>query len=354
MRILFVISSTGIGGEQRVASILTNQFIEKKNSVDILTFEKSDKAFKFNSDINFISIKNSKGVFKNINRIRQIRKLIKKGDYDVIIGFAVIPSILCSLANIGLNFPVVVCERNDPDVYSKKWKFIRSIAYKFAKGAVFQTTEAMDYFSGKYFKKRIVIHNPINIAELPTIEGESKRNVIVNTARLTSAKNHKLLIKAFSRIAKDFEDYKLEIYGDGPLRESLLDLINELGLNKRIVLYEATPNVLEKIKYSQIFVLTSNNEGFPNSLAEAMAMGIPSISTNCRIGGPKEMIVNDKNGLLININDLEGLENAFRKVIVNKELRDTFSKESFKIRNKLDSKVIGSRWIEFLNTLVKN
>jgi len=351
MKILFVISSIGIGGEQRVASILTNYFIEKGSLVDIVAFEKNTKAFNFNEKININLVKNSKGITKNINRIVKIRQLIKNGNYDIVIGFAVIPSILCSIANIGLNTPVVVCERNDPDVYPKYWKIIRGWAYNFAQGAVFQTTDAMNYFDRKYFKKRIVIHNPIELDNLPRLTHGSKSKVIVNTGRLALAKNHELLIQAFSKIAKDFDEYILEIYGDGPLKESLLDLVNELGMRKRIVLHEATPDVLEKIKESEIFVLSSNNEGFPNSLAEAMAMGIPCISTNCRIGGPKEMIVNNKNGLLIDVNDLEGLENAIRKLIVNQEFRDTISKESYKIREKLDSEIIGSNWMGFLNNL---
>ncbi|MFP3490956.1 glycosyltransferase, partial [Staphylococcus sp. SIMBA_130] len=77
-----------------------------------------------------------------------------------------------------------------------------------------------------------------------------------------------------------------------------------------MTLHEATPDVLEKIKKSEVFVLSSNNEGFPNSLAEAMSMGIACISTNRRIGGPKDMIENNKNGLLIDVNNLRDLKVA--------------------------------------------
>lgn len=352
MRILFVISSIGIGGEQRVASILTNYFIEKDNSVDIVTFKKDEKGFKYNEKIKVFLLNKGKGITKNLKRISKIRKLIKRGNYDVIIGFAVIPSIICSIANIGMDYPVIVCERNDPDIYPRIWKLIRSIAYKFATGAVFQTTDAKEYFRKDLFKKSIVIPNPIELSKMPELQCVSKRKVIVNTSRLTPAKNHELLIKAFSNIATDFPDYKLEIYGDGPLRNRLIDIINELDLSDRIVLHKATPDVLEKIKNSEIFVLPSNHEGFPNSLAEAMAMGIACISTDCRIGGPKDMIENNKNGLLINVNDTNNLEKALRKLINDNNFREQISKEAYKIKYKLESQKICAMWVEFLNTFI--
>ncbi|EGI2115021.1 glycosyltransferase family 4 protein, partial [Listeria monocytogenes] len=120
MKILFVISSIGIGGEQRVASILTDHFIKQGHIVDILTFKRNEKSFEFNSKINITCIKEKQGIFKNFNRVKEIRRFSRQGNYDIVIGFAVIPSILCSFANIGLKSPVVICERNDPASYSRK------------------------------------------------------------------------------------------------------------------------------------------------------------------------------------------------------------------------------------------
>ncbi len=351
MRILFVISSTGIGGEQRVASILTNKFIEMGHSVDILTFRKVDKSFAFNEMIPIMEVNPKRYIPKNINRIIKIRSSIKRGDYNVIIGFAVIPSILCSLAGIGLDCPVVVCERNDPDIYPKKWKLVREVAYKFAQGAVFQTKQASEYFGSRFSFYRTVIQNPLELTKVPLGTSENRRKVIVNTSRLTTAKNHHLLIKAFSKVCRDFPDYKLEIYGDGPLKGSLEDYISCLGLTNRINLYDATPNVLEQIKDSELFILTSNHEGFPNSLAEAMAVGIPSISTDCRIGGPRDMINNGKNGLLVEVDDLSGLERSIRKLLGSEELRRQLSLNSVNIRTQLDANNIVREWISFIGSM---
>ncbi|MEH7214277.1 glycosyltransferase [Priestia megaterium] len=353
MKILFVISSTGIGGEQRVASILTDYFVKKGHLVDILTFKEGEKSFSFNNDIKIKCIENKKRMFNNLNRIIKIRKASKQGKYDIVIGFAIIPSVLCSLANIGLKSSVVVCERNDPSVYSKLWKFVRSIAYQFAKGAVFQTTDAKNFFGGNYFKNSTIIHNPLELSRIPDRYLKERKKAIVNTARLTSAKNQKLLIQAFANVHQEFEEYNLEIYGDGPLKEDLLLLIRELKLDRKVKLFEATPNVLQYIKDCEVFVLSSNNEGFPNSLAEAMAMGLPCISTNCRIGGPKEMITNYENGILVEVNDLKAMENALRSVLSDEKMRKNLGDNAYDLRKKLEYSHIGDIWINFLEKIKK-
>lgn len=353
MRILFVISSIGIGGEQRVASILTNSFINRGINVDIATFIKNDKSYKFNNEINFIEIENV-NFGKIINRIINIRNIIKTSNYDIIIGFAIIPSVLCSIAAIGFRIPVVVCERNDPKVYPILWRFVRYFVYKLAYAAIFQTKDASEYFNKKFFKLRCIIKNPIDTSNYPDSSSKNREDIIVSTSRLTPAKNHTLLIKAFSKVLERFPEFILKIYGDGFLKDSLIELRDSLGLNDKVIFVQATPNVLIEIRNYKIFILSSNNEGFPNSLAEAMALGIPSISTDCRIGGPKDMIINEINGLLVPVNDEDALINAITKLIIDKEMYERISKSSSNIKKELSVNIISDKWIDFLNIVIES
>jgi len=314
MNILFVISSISIGGEQRVASIITKFLTDNGHTVDMITFKIDKKKIQFDSDINMIHLQ-KKRYFDNISRISSLRKYIIKNKYDIVIGFAIIPSILCSLAAARTTTPVVVCERNDPKNYRLTWKIIRRLSYKLAYAAVFQTRDALDYFGDNFFKLSKIIPNPIIKSNLPIRDDQNINYKIVNTARLVKVKNHKMLIEAFSKISSKFPEHTLHIYGDGPLKKDLSELVNSLGFKDKVFLHDADPNVLEKIKNSSLFVLTSNNEGFPNSLAEALAIGIPSISTDCRIGGPKDMIEDNKNGFLIPIGDVEALAKVMEKVL---------------------------------------
>ena len=119
---------------------------------------------------------------------------------------------------------------------------------------------------------------------------------IVAVGRLEAQKNYPLLIKAFYLISNEFKDYIVEIYGEGQERSELSKLINELNLNNRVLLMGRHSDVHERIKDASLYVLSSDYEGMPNALMEAMALGLPCIATNCSGGGPKTLITNEVNG----------------------------------------------------------
>lgn len=351
MKILLVIASMGIGGEQRAASTITDYLVKMGNFVSVLTFDASnEKQIDFNSNIEKIIIDKSK---RNIYRLTSIRMVIKSSKPDIVIGFAVIPSILCSLSSIGLNVPVVVCERNDPEIYSYLWKAIRSFAYKFAVGAVFQTNDASLCFSNKYFKSRIVIPNPIR-SDIKNYRKpiETRNKVIVNTSRLTKAKNQNLIINAFAKLHDRYNDYHLELYGDGDCRDDLQQLINDKGLESCVTIHKATTNIFAEIANDKIFILASSHEGFPNSLAEAMALGLSVISVDCRIGGPKDMIEDGVNGRLIPVNDQDAFVKALEDLLSNEDNCKKMGRQAMKIADRLSVDNIGQRWESYLRKVI--
>ena len=352
MQILLVISSMGIGGEQRAASIITDYLVKQGNHVTVLTFDASQKTkIPFNPSIPILVIDKSKS---NIYRLKSIRKEIYQKAYDVIVGFAVIPSVLCALSAIGSNIPVIVCERNDPDVYPKLWKFVRSVAYKFAAGAVFQTNDASQYFSNQYFRNRVVIPNPVRTDIKKYRKAVKDRDpIIVNTSRLTEAKNQIQIIQAFSKISNIYPNYTLDLYGDGVCGEKIRSLINELNLAEKVHLHHAQNNIFSQISNSQIFVLASAHEGYPNSLAEARALGIAPISVNCRIGGPKDMIENGINGILIPLNDEKSMIEAMQYLISNEIERNRISENAMKLADKLCISNIGKQWSDFIQEIIE-
>ena len=345
MKILFVISSLQVGGEQRVLSILSDQLVRKNHEVDICVLSKKvEKQFALNRNVH-VNYLNINGVLKNFVRVVSIRKQARREKYDVVIGFAVIPSILCSFATIGVA-PAVVCERNDPMIYSTLLKFVRSVAYRFCAGAVFQTNDASECFPT--IKRRAIIHNPLNTSAIPERCTGTRNMRIVNTSRLVPQKNHKMLIDAFRMIATKHPEYSLVIYGDGPEKSNLQQYITDISLGDRIHILPARTDILDVIREDSVFVLSSNHEGFPNSLAEALAMGIPSISTDCRIGGPREMIEDGVNGYLVKAGDTQELSEKLDILLSDSAVRESFSKNGYAIRHKLESGIIAEKWISFL------
>ena len=153
-----------------------------------------------------------------------------------------------------------------------------------------------------------------------------------------------------SNLAK--EGYDLAIYGEGPEKNHLETYIKQLGLSNNVTLAGRKENVLELINNASMFVMSSDYEGMPNALIEAMCMGMPVISTDCPSGGPKQ-IINSTNGILVPVGDSEKLSQAMR-LLTNEKLATEMANEAYKIRKELTDESIFEKWIQFLIARGKN
>lgn len=289
MRILFTTGCMNKGGAERVVANLANAFA-KDNDVSIVITINDAPKYDLNKKIILASL--DEGIVghnlitKNIKRIKNLKRFIRNFKPDIIVSFLPEPSYRVLFLSMFNKIPVIVSVRNDPKIEYKSFKsrLIMKLLYPLAKGFVFQTKEAQEYFSSKIQSKSIVIPNPVDKRFLEkNCEGQ-RSNTIVTVGRLEEQKNHELLINAFSKITNEIPEYKLIIYGEGSLRERLEQQIKNLKLEEKVLLPGVEKNIEEKIYNARLFVLSSNYEGMPNALMEAMALGIPSISTDCPCG----------------------------------------------------------------------
>ena len=153
-------------------------------------------------------------------------------------------------------------------------------------------------------------------------------------ARLDHQKNHKLLFKALELIDSAL-DWELELAGDGPLLEELKDYIRAKSYEKKVKFIGFSSKVDELYRNADIFVLTSNWEGFPMTTIEAMKHSLPIIITN--VGGSAEAVIEDFNGFIIEHNDHKKLSICLSKLIKSVELRREFGKNSYLMYQKLFS-----------------
>lgn len=355
MKILFCIGNLSKGGAERVASNLCNYLI-KENEVTIITTigEKSeyilDEKIKIKCLENEDTDKNF--IIKNIERIRKLQKIVKTEKPDIIISFLPEPSYRILFFKIfNRKLKIIVSVRNDPKIEykSKINRLVMKMLYPLANGFVFQTEEAKEYFSKKIQYKSIIIPNPIKEEFICEAYTGKREKIIVAVGRLEEQKNHKMLIEAFSKLPEEFKEYKLIIYGEGSLRNKLEEQINELKLNDRVLLPGQINNIKEKIYKASLFVLSSNYEGMPNALMEAMALGIPCISTDCPCGGPKFLIKNKENGYLIDTNDTENLYKMMEEILKTDQTR--ISQNANKITIKLNPKNINKKWKEYIKEI---
>lgn len=345
------ISTTG--GAERVMTVLCNEFANRNKDVTLIVQESMEKAYPLDDRVKMVNtpVRLRIPALRFIIRLFKLRTQLKKCKPDVIISFMTEMNIATLLMSIGLKVPVIVSERIDPRVKKGIKAFVRKLVYPLAKGYVFQTENAMNYFSESIREKSTVIANPLP-NNLPVKTEYEPTYEIISVGRLESQKNHEMLIKSFYDFKKTHKQYKLKIYGTGSYYEKLNCLINEFALNDSVSLMGSIPEIADRLKNSDIFVLSSDFEGMPNSLAEAMAIGLPCISTDCPCGGPAYLIQNMENGILIPVNDKNELTKALCLLAGNRELAYKLGNKAKEIREKLSVNIIVDKWLEFCEKIV--
>ncbi len=350
-KVLFVMNRLGKGGAERVATLIANELYKKKYEIKFISYNNIEDTYKIDKHIKCekLEIKSRNKIIRKIKRIINLRKKIKEYKPDIIIAFEYFVNMQTILASLGLNIKVIISERNDPNKTGNKIgiKQLRSLLYKFSDILVCQTEEAKLYFHEKIRKKTVIIPNPI-MPELPKrCEGKRKKE-IVTFCRISKQKNLKMMIDAFEMLTKDFPDYKLVIYGEGPEKDRIEEYIQEKGLNNKITLKGFAQDVHKKIVNSSMYVSSSDYEGISNSMIEAMGIGLPTICTDCPCGGARMMIEDGINGMLIPVGDTKKLYQSMKKIIDEPELAEKLSKNSIKINKRLNQNKITKMWLELI------
>lgn len=284
-----------------------------------------------------------------IVRFKTLRSIWKEYKPDVILSFLGKNNLMAIATAAFLPAKVAVSVRGEPSM-EYEGRLMRALAkrmFAYADGVILQTRRACGFFPKAVQRKSVILKNPINPAFIGKAE-EQRGNMIVAAGRLDENKNHAMLIHAFARIAGEYPEMRLVICGEGELRHKLEQLVSDKGLCGRVDLPGSIDNVAEMIGRARIFALTSNTEGMPNSVIEAMALGTPVISTDCPCGGPAEIIRNEENGMLVPVGDAYALADAMRKILSDKELEQKLSKNARSIADELAPEKVDREWEEYL------
>ncbi len=348
MKFGFIISKSSHGGGERMQQMLLQEFIKRGHDIVIFTWEDSILNEFTNSLERIILKRQNNKIYQFIYELAKINKELKLLNLDCLIVFGTNESgIIASYFSKTYTISTLRVDPRFPP--NKKIKHIsRLLLMYLCNGIIFQTAKVRNYFPQKIRRKSIIIPNPVLDDDLPNIK-EQKNKSIVAIGRLSEEKNFSMLINAFANLNPD--DYALYIYGDGPLKSDLQNLINLLGMQKRIFLEGHVERVIDKIADAKIFVLTSNYEGMPNALIEAMAMGIACISTNFPSGAAEFLIEDGMNGLLIPVNDQNRLEESISMLINDTSFLNKIGNNAFEIRNKLNKENIIKQWLDYIQSI---
>ena len=356
--IVFTCDSMESGGAERVIANLANEMALNNISVTIIGVSSIDDTKSFyhlNDGVSYLTLANgSHERIHFLKRLILLRKVIKNIHPDVVIAFLPHVIIYTVFALLFSGIPCVVSERNNPYIDPKGFflKWLRNVSFGLATGCVFQTKEAMQYYSYKVGQKSTIIKNPITLFANPRTKTNPVDNVVLSVGRLTPQKNFKCLIKAFSIFNnKCKNNYLLRIYGEGPLKDDLINYCTELNVLESVDFRGNCLNWHEKEVNDTMFVLSSDYEGMPNALAEAMALGIPSISTDCPTGGSRELINDGTNGYLVPTNDPIALSE--KMIILAKQKSSIFFDSTRVLIDDYSVSAITSQWLSYIKGLSK-
>ena len=340
--IVFYIGSLSRGGAERVIVNLAEFFFSQGYQVTIVTkmkekteYEVSEGIHRILADIEGEEI--SSGRIKNLyRRIYKLRNIFKQIQPDCIVSFIGKNNFMSIAASRGLHIPVIVSVRSAPDrEYAGRInKLLVSVLFGMAEGVVLQTTQARAFFRKGIQKKSVILPNPLNPNFVKEPFTGKRKKEIVWVGRMDENKNPRMLLEAFHHIYKQHEDWKVIYYGDGEQKEQLEELCIRYHLQDKVRFAGKVDGVENLIDKASVFCLTSRVEGMPNALLEAMALGVVPISTDCPCGGPRDLIRNGINGILIPVDDIDALAQALDELLSDENKRNHMSAEAYKILEK--------------------
>ena len=355
MKLVLVIPSITAGGAERVMSILANYWADQNWAITLLTLDDGSAPPFFPLDSRIVQrplhlFADSRHPFaaiaNNLKRLIVLRRAIAREAPDAVISFLDTTNVLTLLASRGLGIPIVVSERVDLSSQPIKWAWdrLRRWAYGYAARIVILTERAREALPPSLQARCRVIPNPVLPPAEPREPATSKLTPqILAMGRLSAQKGFDVLLDAFASVRPGFPDWRLVIVGEGSLRQALETRSAEPDLAGSVSLPGQTGTPANAFRQSDLFVLSSRFEGFPNALCEAMAAGLPVIASDCPTG-PREIIQDGKNGLLVPTDNVAALAEAMARLMADSRLRNTLGREARDITQRYGLTAIASLW----------
>ena len=363
-KVLFHLNCFEQGGAERVVSNLVNQLVKQDYEIIAATEWQGEVEFRLDERVQRVHVglrkedEKKNRMFKIWLRFKYLRDLIKKEQPDVVISFTRRPNYRALISAMGTGIPVIPAVRQDPKSYynSLADKLLIPVLYRMAAGCVFQTMEQGTYFPASLQKKSRIILNPVNHKYLNVPKPEKREKTVVQSGRLVDFKNQAMLFKAFLKVHEKHPDYDLKLYGgdsfDGT-KEKLEAIIKENEAGDYIRLMGPSDSLEKELPRASVYAFSSDYEGMPNALLEAMTLGLPVAATDCPCGGPRTVIEHEKNGLLLPVRDEKAMTDAINRLIENREFEERLGDNARKISERINEDAVLAQWKEYIEEVIK-
>lgn len=364
-KIVFHLNCLERGGAERVVTNLSGQFAAHGYEVYIATEWQGEDEYETDPRVKRVHVgltdrqEKDNRVKKFTDRISNLRNFLKEVRPDIVIAFARKANYRALTATIGMNIPVLISVRINPigyyDFLSDKIQI--PLLFRRAAGCVFQTPDQRDFFPEYVRRNSRIILNPINDKFIGNPIPQERDKVVVHSGRLVDFKNQLMLIRAFEKVHQKHPDYLLKIYGPDSLdgtKEKLEVLIDKLHAQEYVKLMGASATLEKDMLHAAVAAYSSDYEGMPNVVLEAMALGLPVVSTDCPPGGPRMVISPGENGLLVPVNDDQAMAEAINRLIEDRELAAKLGNNASQIGKKASSEVVFEEWRNYIEEILAN
>lgn len=362
MKLLFFIHSLEGGGAQRVVVNLANHFAELGWEVRVVTLASAaDDAYALSGSVDRLvldlagrSATPVAGLLQNVRRIRALRKILYQTRPDVAVAMMASANILLAFAALGLpGIRTVGSERIHPpqSPLGGLWELLRRFSYAWLDAVVALTAKSAEWITENTRAKQVVVIPNAAIWPLPKypphvppeVVCRPGRRVVLGVGRLDGQKGFDWLIAAFSEVAQGHPQWDLVIVGDGPQVADLRAQISQTGLAQRVFLPGRAGNVSDWYARADVYVLSSRYEGFPNTLVEAMAQGLPVISFTCDTG-PEDLVRQNVDGILVQTGDVLALASALQKLMDEPQARTQLAARAVEVRERFSMDRVANLW----------
>ena len=356
MRILFIVRSLGYGGATKQLVLTAEALADRGHEVYAYSYNAAHTEQHF-SKVVFIPEKNTaKSSLKEyISSPIRIRKQIKKIRPDIVISWRANAGCFCTMACVGLKVKHVFSERTDPYMETS---FALKVATKicdYADYGVFQTEGAQHYYKRLSQGRSTIIPNPIFLnKDIELVPYNERRNEIAFVGRcFLKQKRQDIMLKAFKIVLESHPEMRLVFYGGDFDIEKIKQMAIDMGLQGYVTFAGSVDDVLNKIKHARVLALSSDYEGIPNVLLEAMSVGVPVVSTDTSPGGVRVIVENGVNGFIVPRGNYHKLAENIVKVLNDKNIAEQFIQNGLENIKRFNPKVIFEQWNHFLQTKIK-
>lgn len=363
-KIVFHLNCLEQGGAERVVSNLANQFSLEGYEVVVATEWQGQNEFTLEKAVRRVHVglraedENKSRLVKVWLRIKYLRRFLKEERPDAAIAFAHKANYRMLTATMGMKLPVIISVRTDPVGHydSLMDKIQIPLLFPRAAGCVFQTEGQRDFFPEYLQRKSRIILNPVNDKYLNVSRPSESEKTVVQSGRLVDFKNQPMLIRAFLKVHEKHPDFSLKIYGgdsgDGT-KEILEQLIRENHAERFVMLMGGSDSLEKELPKAAVYAFSSDWEGLPNALLEAMALGMPIVATDCPCGGPRTVMIHEENGLLVPIKDEEAMAAAICRLIEDRELAERLGQNARKISDRINGRAITDQWRDYIEAVIE-